>query len=576
MCAECHSTNVHKGYDPTTKTYTTTWSEIDVSCEACHGPGSLHVAWAEIPAMGRPAGDDGLVVSTSHLTARQEVELCAYCHSRRTSLGDYDHRSGDLLDYMIPQLLVAPLYFPDGQILDEVYVYGSFLQSKMYHQGVRCSDCHDVHSVKTIKKGNDLCLQCHRAKTYNTKDHHFHKEYHEGKPSDGWLCAKCHMPGRYYMGNDYRPDHSMRVPRPDLSAELGIPDACTWCHNDKPLTWSLDAYRKWYGIKRKPHYGEVIAAGRQAKPEAENDLIALVQDTSYPVIVRATALSLLAAYRSQASTNALTQALGNKEALMRRTALTTLRAIDPQERVRVVAPLLRDPVRAVRMEAARNLSEVPQALLSARQKEAFQSALEDYQKAMVYALDFAFAGLNLGNVHANLRQAEKAEAYYKAAIEVDDDFIPAKVNLAMLYNRMGRNAAAEQQLHRVLEIDPGLHEAAYSLGLLLAETHKYQEAVSYLERAAAGLPERPRVHYNLGLLLQRLGRVDEAETALLRAISIEPGNMDFLYAVADHYLKRRKLPEAKRIAERMISVHPTHQLGHDLMKLVERLSRTRQ
>jgi tetratricopeptide (TPR) repeat protein len=228
------------------------------------------------------------------------------------------------------------------------------------------------------------------------------------------------------------------------------------------------------------------------------------------------------------------------------------------------------------MEAAGNLTEVPQALLSVRQKAAFYSALEDYQQAMVYALDFAFAGFNLGNVHANLRQAEKAEAYYKTAIEVDDDFIPAKVNLAMLYNQMGRNTEAEQQLRRVIEIDPGLHEAAYSLGLLLAEIHKYREAVSYLARAAAGLPERPRVHDNLGLLLQSLGRVDKAETALLKAISIDPGNMDFLYAAADHYLKRRKLPEATGIAERMVSEHPTHQLGHDLTKLVERLSRTRQ
>ncbi|MCU0596484.1 MAG: hypothetical protein MUC98_13625, partial [Desulfobacterota bacterium] len=177
MCAECHSTNLKKNYDVKMDTYKTTWSDIDVGCEACHGPGSLHVQWAEMPDMARPRVENyELVVKTSGIGSRKLVELCAPCHSRRASLGDYTHAEADLLDSMLPSLLTEELYFPDGQILDEVYAYGSFTQSKMYHRDVRCSNCHDVHGLKVIKEGNGLCLQCHRAEEYDSREHHFHKK----------------------------------------------------------------------------------------------------------------------------------------------------------------------------------------------------------------------------------------------------------------------------------------------------------------------------------------------------------------------------------------------------------------
>ena len=209
-----------------------------LGCEACHGPGSRHVEWAELPDMARPQTENyKLVVKTGGISSRKQVEHCAPCHSRRAILGDYTHAEPDLLDSLLPSLLTQELYFADGQILEEVYVYGSFTQSKMYHRDVRCSDCHDVHSVKRLKEGNDLCLQCHRAGEYNTKTHHFHKkEGEKGEPvkslggevlfevGTGADCVQCHMPGRKYMGIDYRPDHSIRVPRPAARhAQCGSP-----------------------------------------------------------------------------------------------------------------------------------------------------------------------------------------------------------------------------------------------------------------------------------------------------------------------------------------------------------------
>ena len=47
MCSECHSTGVQKNYDANNDRFHTTWSEISVGCETCHGQGSRHVAWVK-------------------------------------------------------------------------------------------------------------------------------------------------------------------------------------------------------------------------------------------------------------------------------------------------------------------------------------------------------------------------------------------------------------------------------------------------------------------------------------------------------------------------------------------------
>jgi Tfp pilus assembly protein PilF len=582
MCAECHSTNLKKNYDVETDAYQTTWSDIDVGCEACHGPGSRHMEWAEMPDMARPPVKNAeLVVQTSGLTSRNLVELCAPCHSRRAALGDYTHAEPDLLDSMLPQTLNEGLYFADGQILDEVYVYGSFTQSKMYHRDVRCSDCHEVHSVRPVREGNDLCLQCHRAHVYDTREHHFHKKKGEQgeaiKSADGTVlfevgtgaeCVQCHMPGRVYMGIDYRPDHSFRLPRPDLSVTLAVPNACNRCHVDKTATWSDEAITKWYGPGRRSHYATIIDQGRKEMPEARDELIRLAGDPLYPVIVRATALALLNAYPAEETTKAFQLALMDDEALIRRTALDSLNVTDPTSRQRTMAPLLYDPVKAVRIEAARLLAEQPSLQLGPDLRKVYESTLAEYQAAMEYSADFAFARYNLANLYVSLGEPNKAIQSYRAAIEIDGLFYPAKVNLAMLYDQKGEKKKAERLLREVLESRPDMHEVAYSLGLLLAEGKRYEEAAVYLDKAAKGMPQRARVHYNLGLLLQYLGRDSEAEKELTAALRIEPDNLDLLYAAADYYLKRGRLSEARRLAETMVEKHPANRLGHDLLGLI--------
>ena len=585
MCAECHSTHLTKGYDPEADTYNTTWSEIDVSCEACHGPCSAHVEWAEMPEMARPRIDNyGLVVKTRNLNSRELVELCARCHARRSFLGDYMHPQGDILDHMIPQLLSEGMYFPDGQILEEVYVYASFLQSKMYHREVKCNDCHDVHSIRLIKDGNELCLQCHRADVYDRKEHHFHKQQGEkGDPvkladrtvidvGEGAKCVKCHMPGRYYMGVDYRLDHSIRVPRPDLSMANKTPNACNECHKDKTIQWSVEYMTKWYGQTSKPHYGTAMAAARESKPDTVDILVKTAGDVLLPVIVRATAVSMLISYPEEKSIMALERALADDESIIRHAAIRTLNRfnLDEAQRIRLAVPLLYDPVKAVRMEAAMCLSLLQKENLKDNERKLFKIALEEYKAAMAYTGDFPQSQFNLGLLYANLGDLTKAEAHYKKSIHIDDVFYPAKVNLAMLYNQKGLNDQAEELLKQAYEIRPDMVDLAYSIGLLLVEKKKMSEATHYLKIAADGMPERARVHYNLGLLLQSQNQLKEAETYLFQALKIEPDNMDYLYAMADHYLKRNMLTKAEVIAKQMIAIHPDERLGHDLLEFINR------
>jgi Tfp pilus assembly protein PilF len=572
MCAECHSTNLRKNFDAETGTFHTEWSEIDVSCEACHGPGSRHVDWANIDPMGRPVVDNyGLVVDTGGIDNRQLVDLCAACHARRAETGDYDHSQVDLLENLVPSLLAEGLYHADGQILEEDYVWGSFVQSKMYANGVRCDDCHDVHSTKLHQEGNAVCLQCHLGDTYDTYDHHFHQHVVEGEPSDGALCVKCHMPEQPFMVIDYRADHSLRVPRPDLSLELGTPNACSssGCHDDQTVEWAAEHFTEWYGRSRKPHFGTVMAAARDRDPEAEDSLHGILESTLYPVIVRATALNALQGYPGERTDGAMRRALVDDEALIRLTAVDAIAEQSPEALVEDLGPMLFDPVRTVRIRTAARLAGVGREYMKAHLREALDKELAEHIVSLERNLDFAAAGTNLANLYVSQRDYAQAEHYYRMALDVDDLFFPAKLNLAILFGQRGNNDEAELLLREVLDDYPEEHDAAYSLALLLVGMGRVEESLPYLAQAAEGMPWHSRVQYNHGLLLAQLSRDKEAETAFYSALNLEPASFDYLYALIDFYYKRGQFDKALVLAERMIEAHPTQRFGYDVRSAIK-------
>lgn len=506
MCAECHSTGLQKGYRKAEDRYETTWSEIDVSCEACHGPGSNHVAWARGDRSDDQKGFDVRLKDPGRATwipdpqtgdgrrlapaaATDEIDTCGRCHARRSPIAESAAPGQPLLDSHLPVLLDEGLYFADGQIQEEVFEHGSFLQSRMHRAGVTCSDCHEPHSLKLRAEGNALCGRCHSPAKFDTPDHHRHA---------GSGCVDCHMPARTYMGVDARRDHSLRVPRPDLTVEIGTPNACTGCHPDRSPAWAAEQVAAWTGRPPAPHYGEALHAGRAGLPGAEEALAALAGDAGQPAIVRATALSLLRSH-APGALPVLQRSLDDPDPLVRLAAVTAAEGLDPAERPRLIASRLRDPVRATRIAAARVLATAPAEGLSAAERADFEAALAEYRQSQEVNADRAESRLNLSWLSAREGDLAGAEAELEAALRLDPSSVAARVNLADLRRQQGRDAEGERLLLQAAELAPGDARVRYALGLLLIRTGRRAEAVDQLGRAARLDPREPLYAYAYGL-----------------------------------------------------------------------------
>ena len=574
VCAECHSTNLNKTYDIENDSFHTTWSDIDVNCEACHGPGSKHLEWASLPESSRDYDPNmGLILQTSGTTSRQYIEACAPCHSRRTALGVNDHTSNEYYNNYQPQLITPSLYFKDGQILDEDYVFGSFTQSKMYMHDVKCSDCHDSHSIKLKFEGNALCTQCHRSEEYDTYQHHFHKYKNEtGQPvvdkfgkeiavGEGALCINCHMPGRYYMGIDFRRDHSFRIPRPDLSIKHNTPNACNDCHADKSFQWSEKYLRKYYGERKKFSYASVLSDGYEQIPNADSELIKMIKNNLYPEIVRATALQYLSSYHSDDVSATIRQMLDDPEPVIRETAVRVFTSINQEDYIATLLPLLNDPSKIVRITAANQLSGLPKTDFTETQFKNLTSGINEYLKTLEYTTDFPSGKYNLGNYYSNQGDLLKAENFYKNAIEEDHLFYPAKSNLALLYYNEGKLADAEKMFMDLIKNHKEYTQGEYYLGLLYAEQKRYLEAVNIMVKATTRKEVNPRIYYNLGLIYQYINKPQKAESSLLKAYSISPTEYDVLYALIDFYTKSGNQKMAMKYTKELNEKFPSNPAG---------------
>jgi predicted CXXCH cytochrome family protein len=576
MCADCHSTNVQKGYDAQRDRFQTTWSEISVGCEACHGPGSRHVDWAESPRLLRALlwRDDGLAV---RLTERKgvhwsvdpasghpvrseprksdrEVQLCAQCHSRRTEVAEgYVADGASFDDHYVLDLLTSGPYYADGQQRDEVYIHGSFLQSRMFHAGVTCSDCHDPHSQKLRAPGNQLCAQCHTATKYDTRAHTIHPA-----GSQGAQCVDCHMPATTYMQVDARRDHSIRVPRPDQSVALGVPNACNRCHTDRTAEWAARQLRLSYGHDPSgfQRFAEAFHADDVHTPDAETALTRVSSDATQPAIVRASALARLAVRPGPRALDAARAALGDPEAIVRRAALVTLEALPQQDRIVVVSPLLRDRARTVRLQAAWLLAPVSASLTQEDEREAFAKAAEEFIAGERLNADRPENRIRLGIFLAQLGRGAEAAAEYRAAIRLTPKLAPPYVNLADLLGAAGREADAERTLREGLAAIPDDPELHHALGLSLARSGRLKEAVAELQRAASLGPDRADLVYAYAVGLNSAGGAAEAIRVLEAASPRFPRDRDILFALATFHRDAGDTGAAIRYARRLLEAFP--------------------
>ena len=577
MCAECHSTGVKRNFRAEANRFATTWTEIDVACEACHGAGARHVAWAagDRRADGLLKGFDARLTPGSgtwelaggapiaHLSGTRDsaaqIESCARCHARRGQISE-DWRAGQpLAQTHRVALLDEPLYYADGQILDEVYEYGSFLQSRMHASGVACTDCHDPHSARLKADGNAVCARCHLPATFDTSAHHHHPP-----GSEAARCVSCHMPSRLYMVVDRRHDHGFRVPRPDLSVALGTPNPCSDCHRDRSAAWAADAIVRWYGPTRTrgPAWARPLAAGRRHEAGAAAQLAGLASQPVMPAIVRATALDLLARSPDPARPSLIEPALRDPDPLVRSAGLGLLAALDAARQWQLGSPLLDDPVRSVRLEAVMALAGLPAALaLQPAQRSAFERAAEEYRAAQRLRADRADAWLNLGVLDAQLGNLTAAEAAYQRAIQLQPSFIPAYVNLADQYRVQGRDADCEAVLRQALIRQPDSAEVHFALGLVLVRQKRMDDALSELARAAQIGRESPHYVYVYAIALDGSGQHEPALAALREAQRRFTGDREILVALVQFSAQAGDKDAAARWAQQLRGLDSPHDAG---------------
>lgn len=536
MCAECHSTGVEKNYDAVTDRYDTTFKEINVSCESCHGPGQRHLESPDakdVPNYGFPVDLKGHgpwspqtkthPPSPQHPERNsQQVETCARCHSRHSQLtGAYTF--GDPLSQSHSvSVLEEGLYHSDGQIDDEVYVYGSFVQSKMFHAGVVCTDCHNPHTSRLKAKGDNLCLGCHSPQSYDNKAHTHHTQV---------SCVDCHMPGKLYMGNDFRRDHSLRIPRPDLSKKLGSPNACNQCHQDKEVAWAAKAFKSWYG-EGKPHYGETISRGRSGDPRGTQAVADLVFDTTAPDIVRATAVGL------SFDLSVLSRALADDSDLVRREAVKVLQQAPPETRQELLLPLVEDPILSVRIEVGRALAGIT------LDSKAGQKVVGEYRDSLLFNADRTESRLGLAALQAAEGDAEGAEKTYLQALQRDPRSPQVYVNLADFYRTQDRDDEGEGILRKALDTLPKADTAAVhqALGLLLVRKQATPKALKHLKLAAELAPLDSQAGFLHAVALESVGQTKPALIELERIAKQRPYDMEILSALVT-FADKAKQPE---------------------------------
>ncbi len=500
MCAECHSTNVRLGYDAERDVFDTRWDEISVGCEACHGPGAAHVQQAQRAEFDSGFGfpvdlddaagsafvfgsESGIAMLASPRDRQQQPESCGRCHARRSVLTEGYTYGRPLADTHMPSLLEPGLYFADGRILDEVYVYGSFLQSAMYRAGVTCTDCHDPHTAK-LRAGpepNDVCAQCHLPSVFANTEH---------SGTDAVSCVDCHMASRTYMGVDDRRDHSFRRP------ESG-PD----------------------------HYGHRIAAGRSG--EAGNgDLCASVlnpDQSAEPGIVRATMYTLLTPPFDERDEACVDSGMRSADPLVRIGALRAAQRMAPERRARLGREPLRDDVRGVRIEAARTFAEL-RDLLPVQDARALAAAADELRASLEASASLPENATLLAEFESRMSNERAALDWLDHALRIDPNFAPAIHGRGLQRVREGLTDLALDDFRRAVELAPDVPRYAFVLGVALNSVGLPDDAIAVLREARDRFPTDFDIGWGLATILRDVGQVAESRAIAAEMLRADPDN----------------------------------------------------
>lgn len=574
MCAECHVTNYKKNYSTDNYSFASSYSEIGVGCESCHGPGSRHVEIAKRSSKEQSLEEKPTKLKNSILSlnakkipspkplralvgvdlkrSQDQVEACAQCHSRRAPLTAQHIHGKALADTHRVNLLEAGLYHPDGQILDEVYEYGSFMQSKMYKAGVTCSHCHDPHNANLLSDTKTLCLSCHQAESYNTPKHHHHK-----LGTQGAQCINCHMPEKVYMSVDGRRDHSFRIPMPERSNSLNSPDACKSCHMNQSWSWLIESYKKMYPsrVSDSFDYGVTFYNARKGLKNSQAALLKIINDSAQPAIVRATAISEIVRFVSPHTLQVITNTLSDKDPLVRQASVSIFEGQQDPRLIAELFNLLDDPILSVRFEAARVLASARDLTQDQLKVKKLELVLKQYTDSLILNGERAYAWFNLGNLKEALRDPDQAEIYYAKAMMLEPFFDLAFVNQAQLLYQKGDKERSLKTLLLGLESSKDSLELRYSLAMYFIREKDYPKALKQLELAAKKVSPEDAIYEQLitALVLthEKIGSLDRALSLLKSSLNEQGFNQQLAELGVALASKANKAEEIRFFSERL-------------------------
>ncbi len=497
MCADCHSSGLTRNYNTTTDTFNTDYTEINVGCQSCHGDMSMHADNPSLPTLHTPLpkgiwkrdAQETVASWQGEVRDPERMDTCYACHSLRSPLTDGINPNQPFFDQFTPSLLNTNLYHADGQIKEEVYVYGSFQQSKMYQAGVGCHDCHDPHSMKLKVPGNGTCLQCHSATEYNQTQHHGHT-----LDSAGGQCVNCHMPQTTYMGVDARRDHSFTIPRPNLSKKFGAPNACVSCHKGQSNDWAASAIKQWHEDPKtlsKTHFDYV--AMQAGEMPSLVDHLSIINDETLSAIVRATAINRLPENTPSMSDKLVSKWVNASEPLIRLAVAQKGDLLGPEVRQQHYANLLNDPYKAVRSAAAQYLIGIPDI-----DAKALRTALDEL-------------------ILANEVSTWRGEG---------------NLNQSQLYTKLGKTNEATKALQHGIDVDPYFAENYINLADIYRIQNKVNEEADIYTKALKHIPQNAVIRYSYGLFLIRQQRYTDALPSFEQALKLEPNNVQYIYVYA--------------------------------------------
>lgn len=569
-CIDCHSTDPRANFEPQTNEYKSSYVATSIGCQSCHGGGAKHVEWAKAKAANASAvADAGL--------SKVDASTCFVCHARRARLaGDY-RPGGSFLDHFSPTLLRRDLYFPDGQIRDEVFEYGSFLQSKMAKAGVTCFDCHRPHEGSVKADGNALCTQCHaeaaparfaRVDPSGEFDTPAHTHHPQG--SAGAICVNCHMPERTYMKVDLRRDHSFVIPRPDLSGLHGTPNACTSCHEDKTNAWASGTLDTWYdkAWRERPTIAHAFAGAARNDLAAIEDLRRFLSDREQPGLVRGSAIAEMTRLDGAATAADVSAAARDPDPLVRLGAAEAASHLPSEQRLDAIGRLLSDQVRAVRVAAVRALGIPPSLDLLGSQRRAFDTAVNDLRASAEVNADSAEAQNNHGTFLFELGRTAEAEEAFARAIVLDRTLSGPHVNLAELYRAVGNNEKSEETYAEAVAANPDRAELRYGHGLSLVRQKAMPDAVSELGAAVRLEPANSRYRTTAAIALDSVGRTEEGFALFDPVTATYAADPDLFGTAIQLGLKLGRYPETLKFAEVLSRLQPNDaQIGELVRQL---------